>query len=134
MGYASVDGLLQSDGGAGFRAQLEEIGEKLAQRYPTGFRMAQEFTNTQMLNEKALTDLAAKPNLSEAEEAILALAEQRQVWRQIGEFLGLPQEAVLAVAAEEIREAALKRVKDRRFSELYERFFAREFGPLLVAA
>jgi hypothetical protein len=134
MGYSSVDGLLQSDTGQLLAAQLDVQREELQAKYPTGWKMTTEFTNTDAINSKALLDLAKKEDRSEAEELILNLTEDVERYRMMGELLDLDPSLMGMIAAKSLRDEAKKHVADRRFRELYARFFEPEYGPISVAA
>ena len=130
MGYSSVDGFLQSDAGIAFKAQIDQEETALANKYPTGFRKSQEFENTTAINEQALADLAAMPNKSKAEEDIVRLAEIEMANRMIGEIASLPAELVASINQSQMRRFALERAGDERFRDLWDRFYAFEFGPI----
>jgi hypothetical protein len=134
LGYSSVDGFLSSDVGAGYRARYEQLREQLGRRYPTGERMLGSFESSAITDKRALLDLAGKADRSDAEDAILALAQIEESWRLIGDVLGLPAELRGALVGQRIRSEATKLVGDRRFAELYARFFERVYGPIRQVA
>ncbi|HWO71221.1 MAG TPA: hypothetical protein VNP94_10780, partial [Actinomycetota bacterium] len=134
LGFSSVEGLLASDAGRVYRERLERRRLELGRRYPTAERMLSTFENSALQDERALLDLARKPDRGPAEDAILALAEIERTWSVFGELLDLPPEVRGAIAARRIREEAARWAQDRRFAELYDRFFARIYGPIYRAA
>jgi hypothetical protein len=62
LGYSSVDGLLASNLAPLFKDQREADRIALADRFPTGFQMAQRFENDDALSSRALLELARKPD------------------------------------------------------------------------
>lgn len=103
---------------------------ELANKYPTGFAMSTQFENSGLIDEKALQDLGNKSDRSPAEEAILQLAYEKERMKLLPDLLGIDSSLAGMIAAKRIREEALKWAEDRRFAELYERFFEREYGPI----
>jgi hypothetical protein len=134
MGYSSVDGLLNSDVGMAIRPQLDQQREALQEQFPTGFKMSQQFENQDALNARALVDLANKSNRSEGEDAILHLAEEVEKFKMMNEILGMDPQIMEGIAAQAIRAEALKYANDRRFAELYDMIFARNYGPIRKVA
>jgi hypothetical protein len=134
LGYASTDGLFDSQIGLPFKARYARVESELRQKYPTGASMADEFENTVLVRRRAIADIAEKSNRSEAEDAILAIAEEESKWRLIKQVVGLPPEIVDAIAAKRVRDYALRWANDRRFAELYEYLFAAQYGPIRRAA
>jgi len=130
FGYTSVDGLLQSELGIPFAANLEATKNELQGKYPTGFKMTADFTNQAVLDTRALVELVQRPNRSEGEDAILDIAENIEKLRYIGETSRLPREALSAMLLYTVRQMALRFEGDRRFRELYDRFFLRDYGPI----
>ncbi len=130
LGYTSVDGFLASDLGAPIQARFEELKQQLRERYPTGWRLVSEIDNTALLNEAALADLAQKPDPSPAEEQILRIAERVTLLRMLNAELGVPADIGGALIGATVQQLALPWREDRRFAELYDRFFMREFGPI----
>lgn len=125
LGYSSVDGLFASDVGQTFKAKYDAQVAELNKRYPTGFAMATEFTNTSALNKQALVDLAERPDRSEAEDAILEIAQIQNTYSILTQITGLPISASRAV-----RKRATEFVGNRRFVELWDMLYASDFGPL----
>jgi hypothetical protein len=134
LGYASVDGFLQSDLGVAFGGDLETLRAELAEKYPTGFRLANEFTNSDALRDQDFVKIAEKSDRSDAEDAILYLREELEKWHLIGEVTGLDSQIIDSLAAQQVRSMALRWSDDRRFSELWNHFFAREVGPIRKVA
>ena len=135
LGYSSVDGLLDSDfGSQAFSPQIDQQRMDLANKYPSGFAMSTQFENSGLIDDKALQDLADKPNPSAAEEAILQLAYERENMKMLPDLIGIDSSLAGMIATKRIREIALKWVADQRFAELYERFFEREYGPITRVA
>jgi len=134
LGYASADGFLASNAGTGYQARYKRLREELGRRYPTAERMLSSFESSTMSDQRAMLDLGSKPDRSAAEDAILYLAQIQESWRLIGEVLGLPAELAGSLVARRIRAEAERWVSDRRFAELYDRFFAREYGPIVRVA
>jgi hypothetical protein len=131
LGYASAEGLMNAN--PAFRAQYETTRQELAKKYPTGFKEAQSFTNSEAINDQALYDIANKVDPSKAEELILKLRSVEAEGDTLVE-LGLPRDLVDAMTADSIRREALLHVRDREFAELYERFFSYRYGPIRSAA
>ncbi len=129
-----MDGFLQSELGQGLSANLEAQKQELQAKYPTGWKMSTEFTNTGAVNKKALVDLAKKPDRSEAEELILDMTEDVERYEYMKQLLGLDPELVNMIMAKSIRDKAVKHAGDRRFRELYARFFEPDYGPISVSA
>jgi hypothetical protein len=135
LGYASVDGLLASDvGRALFKDDRERNRSALADQFPTGFQMAQRFENDDAINSRALIELARKPDRSAAEDHMLAAVELIERWKNLGEILQLDASVSGMFAAQELRKKASAWASDRRFVELWDRFLAREFGPIAQVA
>lgn len=134
LGYASVDGFLQSNIGLGFKASLDEKELELQEKYPTGFKMSAEFTNTTALDKKALHDLAEKPDRSEAEDLILELAEIEQTAHLMADIAGMDSAFAASMAQRQIRRKALEHIDDKRFVLLFNRFYAKTYGPLQKVA
>jgi len=130
LGYSSVEGFLASDLGAPIQARFEELKQELRRRYPTGFRLVSEIDNAALINEAALADLARLPDPDPAEQQILAIAEKVTLLRMLNEELGVPAEIGGALIGATVRKMALPWSSDRRFAELYDRFFMREYGPI----
>lgn len=131
LGYQGLDGLLQSDMGAGIGAQIDATRNQLAEKYPTGFAMSQTFSNSDAVDERAILDIAEKEadgRASEAERRILELKELEQSFANMKAFLD-PQ-LVDSMAAKVLRDKAVAYSDDRRFVELYDRFFLYTYGPI----
>jgi hypothetical protein len=130
MGNTTVDGFLQSDVGQLVGGDLDRERQRLADEYPSGFRMSQDFTNTDAIDEQALVDLANKPSRTEGEDQILRLAEEVKRWDLIQQITGLDSTMTGALAANDIRTQATQFAADKRFAELWDRFFLRDYGPI----
>jgi len=130
LGYASVDGLLSSDAGASLAPVIDAQEQALRMENPSGFSMAQEFTNQDGIDEAALADLSNKADRSQAEDAILQLREDIERYKSLGSLLGLDPSVMAAMAASNIRGKAEGLVGDDRFAELWDRFFLRDYGPI----
>jgi hypothetical protein len=130
MGYSSVDGLLSSDLGSLLATDLEEREAQLADQYPSGFQMSQEFTNKDRINEQALLELAKWPSRSAGEDAILEAAQQAEYLKIIMPQLGFDSTITNALIASSMRSLAKRHAGDRRFAELWDRFFLRDYGPI----
>ena len=130
LGYVDADGLMASVYGDAFRQSYEQHRMELFDKYPTGAKMAQSFESSALTDQKALLDLAEKAEKTAAEEAILELVEKREGYVELASILGLSREVVAAMATQPVREAAMRYAKDRGFVELWDRFLAREFGPI----
>jgi hypothetical protein len=129
LGYASLDGFLASDLGQTVKAELDMQELALTEELPTGAKMASEFTNSAILDERALADLAEDPTRSAAEEMILQVKQMETEAKEMGSMLGFSQEDMVAMVTPDIRRAALPFATDRRFQELWTRFM-RNFGPI----
>jgi hypothetical protein len=137
MGYSSVDGFLQSDFGAVIQAELDARKQELVRDYPTGFRMSQEFTNQDALSAQALIDLSNKETRSEGEDRILELVQVEAAQKFIGELVGIDPQLWGSITAGIMRQNAKKHAAGedgRRFLELWDRLFAREYGPIARVA
>ena len=130
MGYASVDGFLQSDVGAGIKAELDQNDAELAQKYPTGFRMSNDFENTQNINKQALYDLADRPNKTPEEEDIIMLSEMAGMSSILTELTGLDSRIITPIVQRNVRKFAIERADNERFARLYKRFFEADWGPI----
>lgn len=130
MGYSSVDGLLQSDIGQPVSDMIESQRLALNEKYPTGFRMSQEFTNKDAIDEQALVDLAKKPNRTAGEDHILEVLQHINQQKYLGEIVGLDPQMVGTMVAQSARSLGEKYGSDTRFLELWDRFMLREYGPL----
>jgi hypothetical protein len=130
FGYQSVDGFLGSDIGAPFKLQLDNQEQQLMQEYPTAASMSRDFTNIAGENEAMMYELEGRPTKTPGEEAILGLMEQIKVFQTIKDLGILDADTIDMMAGQQIRNEALKYAGDARFQELYERFFAREYGPI----
>lgn len=125
MGYASVDGFFQSDAGAAFKTKYDQQVAELNEKYPTGFAMTNEWTNVAAENNQALYDIAQKPDRSEAEEEILKIAQMQNTYQTVSSMTG-----VEITGATAIRRRAYELSNNKRFVELWDRFFGGTFGPL----
>lgn len=134
MGYSSVEGLLASDVGAPMKARYEQLQEELRQRYPSGWSLVTQIDNTALIDEAAIADLARIQDPSPAEEAILHIAQRVTVLRTMNNDLGIPADIGGAMIASSVRQLAAQWRDDPRFNELYDRFYAREFGPMRMVA
>lgn len=137
LGYSSVDGFLASDIGAPMQARYEQLKEELRARYPSGWRLVTNIEDTALIDQAALNDLArevAEGRASPAEEAILDIAQNIEVLRFMNGELGVPSEVGDALIGLQVRSLARRWQRDRRFAELYDRFFAREYGPIRAIA
>ncbi|HXF73156.1 MAG TPA: hypothetical protein VNO79_11160 [Actinomycetota bacterium] len=130
LGYSSVEGFLASDLGAPIQARYEELKQELRRRYPTGFRLVSEIDNSALMNEAALADLVREPDPEPGEQQILRIAEKVTLLRMLNQELGVPADIGGALIGATVRQMALPWAEDRRFAELYDRFFMREFGPI----
>lgn len=69
--------------------------------------MADEFENSVLVRRRAIADIAEKSDRSEAEEAILNIAEEELKWRMLKSVLSGPiTDMVDALRAKRIRECA----------------------------
>lgn len=116
------------------RERARHAAAELADKYPTGFKMSQEFTNEDAINAQALVDLSNKEDRSEAEDRILELVQNVEADRYLGELKGFDSQMIGAMTAHNLRRLAKGYAGDRRFLELWDRFFAREYGPISRAA
>jgi hypothetical protein len=132
MGYASADGLLNSDIGLPMKMQYEQRRMELRKQYPTGSAMSDQFENSALQHERAIQDIVEKVNKSEAEEAIVKISQEEWKWRMLRQATSLPSEMVSAIAAKRIRDFALKYANDRRFRELWEYLYAPIYGPVVT--
>jgi hypothetical protein len=134
MGYQSTEGLLQSDFGAIAQADIDRVKADLAKRYPTGLEMTTKFENTGSIDAQALVDIAEKPDRSKAEDTILELHELETQEDYIGALLGFDRDLIAMTTATRLRAVAEPLADDRRFVELWDRFFKNTYGPLVRAA
>jgi hypothetical protein len=134
LGYASVDNFLQSNIGQTFLPEIEQRTMELGRRLPTGEKMSREFTDIEGHNEQLLFNLSEKRNRSRAENEILAVWQEINTTKDLAEMMGLSQEDALAMFASSIRERAQANRENPRFAELWDRFFAWQFGPLRQVA
>jgi hypothetical protein len=130
LGYASVDSFLRSEQGIAFADQVEAKNQELARQYPVGEREASSFSTDVERNKLELVDLGEKPDRSEAEEAVLEIAERVEMARSTAQFLGVTVDEAVAMFARGIRAVALEHVEDPQFVRLWERHFSDEFGPV----
>lgn len=130
LGYSSVDGLLSSDIGIAFEPHLRQQIQALQEANPTGFQMAQRWENDDALNSRALLDLANQADKSAAEERLLEVFEHIESWKFIADIIGLDSQLSHVILGKTVRDFAKRSASDRRFVELWDRFLAREFGPL----
>lgn len=128
--YDSVDNFLASDAGAPFRLTIEREALELGQQFPTGERLSRTFTDIEGGNQQLLHNLAEKRNRSKAEDDILALHQKIESIKGMGKVAGISEEDMLAMFATSIRQQAAQSLGDKRFEDLYKRFFAWTFGPL----
>jgi hypothetical protein len=133
LGYSSVDGFLSSDAGMAFQEQIEERKLALAEQYPTGLKLASSFESNDAIDARALADLGEKftrGQTTEAEERILAIREKIERWDVLGDILNLDAGLRNSFASNDIRKVAEQWATDRRFGELWDRFFLRSYGPI----
>lgn len=133
LGYSSVDGFLQSDVGAQFAQAIEEKKLQLGADNPTGLRMASKFETDDRIDAQAFQDLAekaARGDTTKAEEQILAIREEIERWEVLAEIVGFDAALRDTLAATQIRKIGEKWAGDRRFAELWDRFFLRQYGPI----
>ena len=133
LGYASVDGFLSSPAGAAFQQTIEERKLQLGAENPTGLRMASKFETDDRIDAQAMADLADKHSrgqTTKAEEQILAVREEIERWEVLAELMGLDASVRDTLASAQIRKIGEKYAGDRRFAELWDRFFLRQYGPI----
>ena len=130
LGYSSVDGFLNSDMGAPYKAEIDAQEAQLRTKYPTGFKMSQEFSQSANLDEQALLDLADNPNRSTGEEMILRIAEMESEAKNMAGTLDMSQEEVMRLFTDDIRNIGMALAGDKRFVELWDRFFGPRYGPI----
>lgn len=130
MGYASLDGFLQSDAGAPMKAILDQMDNELGAEFPSGKDLANRFVNTPEMKEQFLFNLGQKDDRTEAEDAIRMLGEMEAQVKQMGEQAGMSQEDSLRIAAPAFRRMALGLYKDPQFRQLWDRWFAYTYGPI----
>ena len=134
LGYSSAEGLLASDIGGAFALQYEQKKEKLRERYPSGAQLMRSIDDSALVNDAALADLAKEDDRSAAEDEILNVAQRITALKQVMGLLQLPAEVSGAVVGVSVRNIAKQWSTDRRFAELWDRFFAREYGPIQAIA
>lgn len=130
LGYASVDGFLNSTQGAAIKPLVEQYNLALGDEYRKGQEMASKFENTAAINEQALYALANDPDRSDVEDVIVQLAQVQDAIPAIVEATGLPKDAVTALMMGEMRGLAAHYAQNRQFNEMWKRFFEYAFGPL----
>jgi len=133
LGYSSVEGFLASDIGMPMQARYDQLKAELRERYPTGWKLVTEIDNSALIDDAAMRDLAGKMEqgrTTKAEEQILEIAREITVLRTLNNQLGIPTDVGGSLIGAQVRRLAQGWVSDRRFAELYDRFFAREYGPI----
>jgi len=128
MGYATVDGLFQSDLGTPLKSQYDSDVDELRREYPQGWEITTGFENQAAIDEAGLIDLARKIEKTESEEAFLQLIQNVQALQSLASWM--PEEVARVIEQGTVREFALKWANDRRFAELYHRFLERLYGPI----
>lgn len=134
LGYTTVDGFLNSDLGAPYKAQIDAMELELAERYPTGAKKAQFFEATAFIDDVAKKELAEDPNRSPAEEMILQIVEMENEAESFGEMLGMSAEEMRTSLTSQIRGIATEWWEDRRFRELWDRWFSYRYGSIARTA
>lgn len=132
LGYASADGLLASDVGqlTGIAARYDQEMAKLQEDYPVGAQMSETFTNSTGMKERALLRLHDSNDRTEGEDAILRIAQMEQEGRNLAAMMGQSQDSLLGVILPRIRAEAMLHAEDPDFVYLYERLYARDYGPI----
>lgn len=132
LGYSSVDGFFSSNAGAGADAQYKQYQYTLQNKYPAGFSLMNSFDNVASVQTHAAKDLAAKPDRSAAEDAIINLMQTEDQLKQVGQLTGnsVVSSIMTQASAIQLRSTAEKFAADPRFNELWNEFFAQKYGPL----
>lgn len=134
LGYSTVDGFLNSDMGAPYKAQVEQETLALAEKYPTGAAKSQYFETSTLTDDRAKAELFNKPNRSIGEEMIVQLLEMENESEQLGQMLGMSTSDMFPRLQQNVREIATKFGNDIRFRELYDRWFGYRYGPIMEVA
>jgi hypothetical protein len=131
FGYSTVDGFLNSDIGASYRAEVEARTLALADKYPTGMLKSTHIETSTAIDDKAKAELLADPNRTPGEEMIAQIIEMEAEAAAMADTLGIPASDIMPGLTSDIRQIATSFADDRRFRELYDRFFEYRHGPLV---
>lgn len=129
-GYSSWESLSQSEAGAPIAQQVREINLAVESNFPSGSRMANEFTNSSKQKDQNLYLIAQKPDKTKAEETIAAMGLIEAQAKLMAAELGISQEEMLRHIAPIVRGVAMGLTGDRQFMNLYNEMFATGYGPL----
>jgi hypothetical protein len=134
MGYADPNAFLASNAGAPWKAQYDALGEQLNRQYPSAQSTLGGFESDTTRDAQILYELANKDDRGAGEEAILTLAKTVETYDRMKGLGFLTGPLADRVESQAVRSLAEKHLDDRRFLELYNLLFMRNFGPLEVAA
>jgi hypothetical protein len=130
-GYSSVDGLLQSDQGAPYKAQYDAVQQQARQDFPTGWSMAQQpGENLATIQAAATQDVLKSHDTSAAYDAIRQIYYAQQSLKSLGESLNMTQ-LYDTVAANQVRAIGLQHAGDPRFAELWKQLYEHQYGPIV---
>lgn len=133
-GYSSWESLSQSDQGAEFAEQVNEINRAVEAEYPSGAEMANEFSNSDRAKDQALYSVASKADQTPAEEAIAAIGLIERQAKVMAGQVGVTQEEMLRQVAPIIRSLAVGYADNRQFMNLWDEMFLGSYGPLRAVA
>jgi hypothetical protein len=133
MGYSSVDGFLQSQDGAPYKAQVDEKKYQLQTKYPDAFNASVSFEDKSALQDKALQDVLHSSNTSSAYEAIRQIAFTQKQLQLTGDLSNSSQ-VFAPIIANSIRQIAIQHADDPRFAELWQQIFESTYGPIRMEA
>lgn len=135
FGYATTDGFLASAAGQGFAAEREDKLLDLAQKYPTGASMAEQFQGHANTDARAIQDLREKGDMRTAEEdQIVRMHDTAEQMVGTYQMLGMSSDQIKIFVQNEVRSMAMKFAGDRRFQELWDRFMSYDYGPIVRSA
>jgi hypothetical protein len=130
FGYTTVDGFLNSDMGATYKADIEAKTMALVAKYPTGAAKSQYFETSSLLDDKAKAELMEDPHRTPAEEVIAQIIEMENEGAMFADMLGMTSDEMLPKLTSDIRSIASRWGDDARFRELWARFFQYRYGPV----
>jgi hypothetical protein len=134
LGFSTPESMLQSNAGAMWKAQWDQLNIELQQRYPSAMSTLGGIEEASASRATTLYELAHKDERSAGEDAILDLWKTVETYDRVKDMGFLSPQLADRAQSIAVRDKALAMVEDRRFRELYNLLFLRDFGPITTAA
>lgn len=137
MGFQTVDGFLASDDPIAqiFKEQRTTFVQELGDSNPAGRDLSQTFEGHAKTDDAAIRDLIRKGgDRTPAEDQIVRIQNVGETAMTQLTDMGVPTDDARALVQSQVRQMAYKFAGDMRFQELWDRFFAYSYGPIVRTA